>query len=356
MTVDRSTFAALLTPLAPGAIATIGLAGGGTDAILDRILRSPRGTPVHPEPHRPVRCRIVDGGRIIDDAIVVRITSQRMARAEIHTHGGVRIVQRVLRLLEGHGAEIIDGRLYIERAEPAGRIERDADRSLIEAGSRRLADWLMAQRAILPEYLTGPGALDDAEQTAFRARSRVAIRLIEGLHMALIGPPNAGKSSLANRLIGRDRAITSSEAGTTRDWVSETALIAGWPVTLTDTAGLRETTCRIEAEAIRRARERARSADAIVIVLDATQPADDRRAEAQRIMASLPEGQRTLLTNNKCDLPGATGLSIERAESCTVSALTGEGMAELEERLCSILGLNLLDASLPTAFTRNQIE
>ena len=357
MTGDDPTCAALLTPLVPGAVATIGLSGPQTDPIIDRLLRMSRGGVMRSlQSNRPVLCRIVDGTCVIDDAVVVRFEKNGRACAEINTHGGVRIVQRVLRLLENHGAMILEDRAYYERVQAGDRIEKDVDRALIASGSRRLAEWLLAQRAILPDFLSKLDALDDAERAAFRKRSRAAIQLIDGSQVALIGPPNAGKSSLANRLIGRDRAITSNEPGTTRDWVSETALISGWPVTLTDTAGLRETTCPIEVEAIRRTHAQAQSADAVVIVLDATQSANDRHAEAERIVANLPDGCRALAVNNKYDLPDAEETTFGRIESCEVSALTGEGLGALEDRLCSILGLSLLDTTLPTAFTRDQIE
>ncbi|MFQ5501497.1 MAG: GTPase [Phycisphaerae bacterium] len=357
MTVDDPTCAALLTPLVPGAVATIGLSGPQIDPIFDRLLRMSRGGVMRSlQLNRPVRCRIVDGTRVIDDAVVVRLEKNGRACAEINTHGGVRIVQRVLRLLENHGAKILEDQAYYKWVQAGDRIEMDADRALIAAGSRRLAEWLLVQRKILPKFLANCGSLDETTHSAFLERSRAAIRLIDGLQVALIGPPNAGKSSLANRLIGRDRAITSNEPGTTRDWVSETALISGWPVTLTDTAGLRETTCPIEVEAIRRTRVQAQSADAVVIVLDATQSANDRRAEAERIVASLPDGCRALAVNNQCDLPDAEETTFGSIESCEVSALTGEGVGALEDRLCSILGLNLLDATLPTAFMRKQID
>ncbi|MBN2560648.1 MAG: 50S ribosome-binding GTPase [Phycisphaerae bacterium] len=368
-----ATIAALLTRLAPGAIAVVGVAGPGVDAILGRVLRraparvmqNTSDQPPRLLDHRPTFCQIVDEGAIVDDVVVVRIPRGDTTTAEINTHGGVRIAQRVLMLMEKNGARIVDADAFVSLYAEADLIERDVDRTLLGVSSRRLTHWLLTQRRILPGFLrqldslgahsqtaetfvaqgglrpqpkcgtgvppvtpparrrcnrslrekrrfqslvvqasrpcherrnddtTGPSGRTPtpSEVTAFHERSRVAVRLIEGLRVALIGPVNAGKSTLANRLIGADRVITSDQPGTTRDWVSETALVQGWPVTLTDTAGIRNTNCEIEAEAIRRARRQAGLADLVVIVLDATVAAGWRRDQWVCVLRSLsPNG------------------------------------------------------------------
>jgi tRNA modification GTPase len=241
MNIEAPTIAALLTPLAPGAIAVICVAGPRTDAILRDILRRPRDeqSPALAA-GRPTLCRIVDGDAFLDDAVVVRLNGATGPRAELCTHGGVRIAQRLLQLLERCGAKIVTAREFCDTVSPVHPVEREVDEALLRSPSRRLTHWLLRQRTILPAFLERFDRLEAAERDAFMARSRVAIRLLHGLTIAIIGPPNAGKSTLANRLIGRDRVITSDVPGTTRDWVSETALIQGWPVTLTDTAGPRD--------------------------------------------------------------------------------------------------------------------
>ena len=390
MTPEGPTIAALLTPLAPGAIAVFGLAGPKTDTILNQILPKFRGNvAAQLRYRRPTFCQIVDKGSVVDDAVVVRILRDSMNTAELNTHGGVRIAQRTLILLERCGARIVEGREFHDAISTARSVEREVDHALIDAGSRRLTEWLLCQRRILPPFIERIDSAPEGELLAFHARSETAIRLLSGLRVAIIGPPNAGKSTLANRLIGTDRVITSDQPGTTRDWISETAMIDGWPVTLTDTAGIRETDCHIEAEAIRRSHAQAHLADVILIVVDAAAAGSaqggrqsgpvkrktslgappllavgDRSRDCSiisgtsfdDIVAALPADRPKLVVCNKTDLPGAQAASHPVIEACPVSALTGDGIENLESRLASMLGLDLLADELPTAFLPGQLE
>jgi len=370
MTKDTHTIAALLTPLAPGAIAVIGLTGPDVDAILNRILRRP-GADLQQEiaEDQPTFCRLEDRGEILDDAVVVRTRRGNVMTAELNTHGGVRIAQRTLLLLEKHGAEIVAADVFASRFTTAEAVEQDVDWILLGVSSRRLTRWLLNQRRVLPDYLRRLDSLAPNEADAFHERSRIAIRLIQGLRVALIGPPNSGKSTLANRLIGTDRVITSDEAGTTRDWVSETALIRGWPVTLTDTAGIHDTDCSIEGEAIRRARRQAGLADLVVVVLDATSPPDRQQVELEAIRHAIPADRPCFVVHNKCDVAtadcglelGDWGSRIVKAGDTSpahvqrISALTGAGIDAMESQLESMLGLDRLDNATPTAFLSHQL-
>lgn len=361
MTTCEPTRAAVLTPQAPGAIAVISLCGPRTDAILAGVLRH-RSKDRSPniESRCPVLRRIVDGGETVDDAIVTRIERAGTVTVELNTHGGIRIVQRTLQLLERHGAEIAPAELLESAWRADHPVQREIDRILLGATSRRLATWLLAQRQVLPPFLDRRSSWSRKESDAFRARSEAAIQLLEGLHVAVIGPPNAGKSTLANRLIGRDRVLASDIPGTTRDWVSETALIQGWPVTLTDTAGIRETDCAIESEAIRRGTTVAADADAIVVVLDATAPSAETVDFVTTRAAQSSTDPPRILASNKVDLVVANPKT--RSEPANVgtaaiqiSALMGTGIDELESQIASALGFEMLRDGLPTACSRNQL-
>jgi tRNA modification GTPase len=387
MTAGPSTIAALLTPLAPGGIAVIGLAGPGVDAILAHVLHLPTGSwPDQCEHDRPSLCRIVDGGDILDDAVAVRSQRGIWEFAEINTHGGVRVAQRMLALVARHGAEIVAGASFLIQLGGIDPIERAVDQVLLTASARRLTQWLLSQRGILAAYLAGLKSLTAGDLAAFRIRSRAAIHLLAGLRVALIGPPNAGKSTLANRLIGTDRVITSEQPGTTRDWVSETALINGWPVSLTDTAGIRETSCGLEMEAIRRGRIQAQEADVVVIVLDATATQGERQKHLNAATDVVPRDRSRIVLLNKRDLASARNAMVPpqptqntggcqtlathlapsqstsgatplpHHEPLLVSAVTGQGLEALEMRIASVLGLNLLDDALPTAFLASQLD
>lgn len=355
MSPADTTYAALLTPLAPGAIAVIGLAGPRTLEISGGILWSPRGdSPIELHDRRPVLCRIVEHNRTLDDAIVVRVARKAGDTVELHTHGGIRIAQRVLRLLEQQGARIIDGVNFREKLSTDDRIQLDADAALLTSRSRRLTEWLLLQRAILPAYLANVEGESAEDFEEFSRRSHAAIALVAGAGVAIVGPPNAGKSTLANRFIGSEEVITSTVAGTTRDWVSQTAMINGWPVTLTDTAGIRDSDCAIEAEAIRRGRSRAREADLILLLLDGTLPPERQHLELHRVTAEIGVDKPRLVVRNKRDLVARTPAEMDE-DSCFISALTGEGMEQLEARVASVLGIYLLAEDLPAAFRGRQL-
>lgn len=352
---DSRTVCSRLTANAPGAIAVIGLAGPRTQSILAESIRTMAGAAcARFSANRPSLGRIVDGGQVIDDAVVCVFEREDGPRAEVHTHGGVRIAQRVIMLFERLGATVVPAPDFPGQIRAADPIVRRIDAAIQAAGSRRLVEWLLGQRRILPEFMRRRDSLDESERRAFEERSMAARKLVEGLRIAIVGPPNAGKSTLANRLIGHDRIITSDMAGTTRDWVSETALIRGWPVTLTDTAGIRETDCAIESEAIRRGRAAAEDADLTLLVVDGSDAATAQRSTVEEILNSATSNRPVLVLINKSDvMPHAAHNVIEFAPSAgvlSVSALTGEGFGELEAALERTLKLDHLTTALPTAF------
>jgi tRNA modification GTPase len=157
----------------------------------------------------------------------------------------------------------------------------------------------------------------------------------EGRTVVILGRPNAGKSSLFNALVGSARAIVTPTPGTTRDLVTETVDIRGLPITLVDTAGLRETGDDVETEGVRRALDAERIAAATLVVIDASRPLDsgDRGLVAAR-------GAASIVVASKSDLPRAwplKELGIAADRLVTVSALTGDGLDALRDRMASHL-------------------
>ncbi|MCF8820199.1 GTPase, partial [Xanthomonas campestris] len=187
-----------------------------------------------------------------------------------------------------------------------------ADEPLDTLGGAQVREELTRTRALLAQLLR------DAE------RGR---KLRDGLHAVLIGPPNAGKSSLLNALAGSDRAIVTDVAGTTRDTLHEAIQLDGFELTLVDTAGLREGGDAIEREGMRRARAELQRADLALIVLDARDPQAARDALGDAIDA-VP---RRLWIHNKCDLLAVAGPM--DADAIAVSAVTGQGLEHLHTRL-----------------------
>ncbi len=168
--------------------------------------------------------------------------------------------------------------------------------------------------------------------------------LVEGAAVVLMGKPNAGKSSLMNLLTGKDTSIVTDVPGTTRDVVNETLQLDGIPLRLVDTAGLRESVDKIEAEGVKRALAAGEAADLVIAVVDASEPDAMKQAEP------LLEDQRTIVVFNKIDL-------IEDAEALTngiqMSAKTGVGLQNLKDQLKNRLGLSLNVGSGFTARNRH---
>ena len=167
-------------------------------------------------------------------------------------------------------------------------------------------------------------ALDDLMAQAERGR-----RLRDGLHAVIVGPPNAGKSSLLNALAGSDRAIVTDIAGTTRDLLHEVVRIDGVELGLVDTAGLREGGDAIEREGMRRAQAELERADLAIVVLDARDPVAGRDAVASAI-ADVP---RRLWLHNKADLVDAPPQAHAGPDALYVSARTGAGLPALHDAL-----------------------
>jgi tRNA modification GTPase len=227
------------------------------------------------------------------------------AQTEGQRQQALRQMQGGLRdVYEGWRSSILDSLAFVE-----GEIDFPDEEDVPDA---------LAQRA-------GPG-LDilAAELQSALAEGDRGERVRHGLDIAIIGAPNAGKSLIINRLSGRDAAIVSPEAGTTRDIVEVHVELAGLPVRISDTAGLRETDNAVEAEGVKRARKRAGEADLRLAVIDVSLRGN------REVLADIDEGDIVLL--NKSDLPKITG-SLEHdlrgREIHKVSAETGEGFDNL---------------------------
>jgi tRNA modification GTPase len=159
--------------------------------------------------------------------------------------------------------------------------------------------------------------------------------------VAIVGAPNVGKSTLANRLFGQERSITADLPGTTRDWVGEIADIGGLAVMLVDTPGQRDTADEIEHAAIAASGEKIRGSDLILQVLDATRPP-----------AARPDSPGSLIVINKIDQPPAW--DFKQVKATRISARDGTGLPELSARIHRFFGVNLSDEPRPLWWTHRQ--
>lgn len=233
--------------------------------------------------------------------------AQAEAIADLIAAGDLRAARAARRSLDGVFSRRVDAvsdsltrlRIHVEAAIDF------ADEPLDTLGGTQVRDGLTQARSLLAQLLR------DAE------RGR---KLRDGLHAVLIGPPNAGKSSLLNALAGSERAIVTDVAGTTRDTLQEGIQLDGFELTLVDTAGLREGGDAIEREGMRRARAELQRADLALVVLDARDPQAERAAIGDAIDA-VP---RQLWIHNKCDLL-AEPAHLDR-DAVAVSAVTGLGL------------------------------
>ncbi|MEA2690104.1 MAG: tRNA modification GTPase [Candidatus Eremiobacteraeota bacterium] len=347
------TIAAIATPPGKGAIAIVRCSGPDARAIAARVFRS----------RDALRDRvatygeIVDaGGAVIDRGLALAMTAPRTVTGEdvveLHVHGSPVIARETLRALLHAGARsagpgeftrraFLNGKLDLSAAEAVADVIDAESRAAARAAQANLAGGLRAAvddvRAALSAILEElSGAIDYPDEVPEPARERVRDivdrvdaaldalvrdwergRLVrEGLSLAIVGPPNAGKSSLLNALLGEERAIVSEIPGTTRDVIEETFTVDGVPVRVLDTAGLRASDDAIERIGIDRARRALAGAAVALVVIDGSRPID---ADARAILAQTRDRDRVVLFN-KSDLGTAGYHARDDAERDALSA------------------------------------
>jgi tRNA modification GTPase len=359
MAFEKDTIAACATPPGVSALALIRLSGPQASSMASDLLGKP------PPPHQPLPRRLRLGGQVLDEAVTTFWPGPRSYTGEdlveISCHGNPLVVETILQALQKQGARMARPGEFTERAFLHGRIDLTQAESVLDvlhAGSERAL--LAAQRALagrlrdrlmeilarieayidFPEEDIQPEVGDGFRKEVSRllqmisgllATAPLGQRLRSGYRLVLMGPPNVGKSSLLNALLGSDRAIVSSVPGTTRDTVEESIVLAGFPVRLIDTAGLRPSSDPVEQEGIHRTRTAAEQADLVLALIDRTLPQDPCESEWTRFNGKLLK----ILT--KADLPGTYS-----GEGHPVSAKTGEGLDSLRKTVAQRLTGNLL--------------
>jgi tRNA modification GTPase len=382
------TIAAIATAVAPGegSIAIVRISGPQAEAIGRRLFQAP-GAQVW-ESHRVLYGHVLDpaSGERVDEALLLLMRAPRSFTredvVELHGHGGLVAVRRVLELVLAAGARLalpgefsqrafLNGRLDLTRAEAIGE--------MITARSRRAAQLAMAGiDGGLQRRLTGlrnrlldqlaelearvdfeedlpplDGQVVVAELTAVRAElqqlvaeARQGELLREGLRVAIVGRPNVGKSSLLNLLSRRERAIVTDLPGTTRDLLESELVLEGVPLTLLDTAGIRATGDRVEQLGIARSHEALAAADVVLLLFDLSA---GWTAEDGALRQLVPAAAQLLVVGNKADaagLPAGLVAGLERPgdpflpppADLSLSALSGDGRETLVAELLRCCG------------------
>jgi len=371
--VRGDTIAAVATAPGQAALGIVRISGKDAADVLEKVVPGAR---AGARPRRMCRGRAVDprDGSHVDDVLCFFAPGPGTATgedtAEIHGHGGPIVMRELLDAALAAGARLalpgeftsrafLSGRIDLTQAEAVmgligARSERAARAALrqLDGGIRerldgeyaaltRIAAELEAGLDFPDEDLPLSRSAEMGEKLSRTASSLGALaetfacgaKLARGASVTLVGPPNAGKSSLLNRLAGADRALVDAEPGTTRDVVEVDAELNGIAVRLSDTAGLRREAGRVEEMGIAKSLERARAADLVVAVLDGADGACDF-AGMERLLSDVGCGNALRLAAlNKRDLPGFEG---DRVPACLariprfeVSAATGDGCGAL---------------------------
>ena len=349
--ISSNTIFALSSAPGRAGVSVFRVSGPEADGVLARLTTSPL-----PSPRVAATRKLVRNGELIDLALVVRMPGPGSFTGEdvveVMVHGSPAVVEAVagamlqlgarqaqpgeftrraflngrMDLMEAEGlADLIDADTEAQRAQAVRQMEGGLSEraegwkeALLDALAQVEGEIDFPDEADVPDRLgreAGPGLMELARELrdALAGFGR-GERVREGLRIAVIGAPNAGKSSFINWLAGREAAIVSDVPGTTRDVVEVQLVLAGLPVRVADTAGLRESADVVEVEGVRRARVAAEEADIRVLVMNGSAPGDEGR-EAVR--------ERDLVLWNKMDLVPCPG------DAMAVSVKTGEGLEEV---------------------------
>lgn len=372
------TIAAIATAPGEGAVAIVRVSGPESLDIADRIFR---GKPPLPSsrPGGSFLHGVVSGTEEVADEIILLIyraphSYTREDAIEIQGHGGSAAAKRILRAVLEAGARLAEPGEFTKRAFLSGRIDlvqAEAVLDLIRARTDRAAHAALEQlgghlsQAFNTLYEDTLAVCGDIESTLDFSEDDIPADLMpaaslkmkgieasfrklleswdeghllrDGASVAIVGKPNAGKSTLLNALLGKERAIVTPIPGTTRDTIEEQIVIDGYPVRLIDTAGLRDSSCEIESEGIRRTKDILSHSDLIIYVIDGSLPYDQ---DDEIQFKALPKSKailavnKTDIHNNNTNEPFASNQS-----AIFISAARLEGLEALKRAIIKHLGI-----------------
>ncbi len=370
---DSPALFSLLTPLGEGGISLIALSGPRSLDTIRPLFRGPRRPlPESPAPGKLYYGHLYEGDELLDEVLLAYHSPEESPTGsemiEINCHGGITPARAVLDALRRSGAQETDFRGLLLSAADSGKLDQiQAQAALLipAAPSPRAAALLLAQyRGALSSEISRIAALlDDAQIQPARDRLRALLarwqssrKLLSPPVIAIAGKTNVGKSTLLNRLLGYDRAITRDEPGTTRDHVAERLGAQSAVLELVDTAGLGGPDNSISREAQRRTLSILKTADLVLFLFSSDQPLSERESNLLTSLAKRP----LIPVAAKSDL--GKGPAINRVARITgkkplpVSSLAGIGLEELKGEITRSVALPSTAPDEPAPFTQQQAD
>ena len=371
--MKTDTIAAIATAMSNSGIGIVRISGDEALDVADRIFRPKKGSRKvsDMETHTIHYGYVTDGDEVIDEVMLLIMKAPRSYTCEdtieIDCHGGVLVMKKILETVLKYGARPAEPGEFTKRAFLNGRIDLSQAESVIDVinAQNELAlkssvsqlqgavlEKIKAIRAVvLHELAFIESALDDPEHVSLEgypeqlheimsdAHSKVkklldssdnGKMLKEGINTAIVGKPNAGKSSLLNILVGEERAIVTEIAGTTRDILQEQIQIGGIGLNVIDTAGIRDTEDIVEKIGVNKSREYIEKADLIIYVVDSSTELDEND---QEIIEAI-QNKKAIVLLNKSDLDAKTDASVLQTQLSkpilSISAKNNTGIHELE--------------------------
>ena len=375
-----STIVSISTAPGIGGIGIIRMSGEKSFEILDKIFKPKTSQKIEDIKGYTIKYgHIVENNEIIDEVLVSYFKAPRSYTTEnmceINSHGGNVVVKKILEICLKNGAELAEPGEFTKRAFLNGRIDLAQAESVIDvinaksdkeakSGIKQLEGYLSKEikgikQEILDVLVNIEVTIDYPEYDTPEVQEKEIAQMLEsvgkklkkleksfdngkiikdGIKTAIIGKPNAGKSSLLNAILKEDRAIVTDIAGTTRDTIEEFVTINGIPLNLVDTAGIREASDEVEKIGVEKSIKQANDADLIIAIFDSSKDLEEEDIE----ILNLIKGKKSIILLNKSDLNSKID---DRFTSITenilrISALNKYGIDELYEKIAELFNLN----------------
>ena len=380
-----STIVAISTAPAIGGIGIIRLSGEKTFEIIEKIFIPKNKQKIEEIKGNSIKYgHIVDEGKTIDEVLVSYFKAPKSYTAEdmceINSHGGILIVRRILEICLKNGATLAEPGEFTKRAFLNGRIDLAQAESVIdiinaktnkevEASEKQLEGYLSSEisnirKKVMDLMVDIEVSIDYPEYDVEEVTYSNAIKILEdiqnhleklsnsfengkiikdGIKLAIIGRPNAGKSSLLNEFLKEERAIVTDIEGTTRDTIEEQISISGIPFKIIDTAGIRESEDKIERIGIEKSKKAAQNSDIILAIFDVSKPLNKEDFE----IINFIKNKKTIIILNKIDLnenaETITELNNLGKDILKISVLEKKGIEQIYEKLTQMFNINEID-------------